>query len=91
MQYGAEGAGIIGLVIALSILLISICITIAPLIIWRNGNRTNRLLALIAVQVGVPVETVKETFHRGGGGLPPIMAGVNRYQGAADRKGRDAE
>ena len=53
MHSGYEGLGIVGLLISLAILIIGLCITIAPLIIWRNGNRTNRLLVLIALHTEV--------------------------------------
>lgn len=37
----------------IALVVVVICITIAPLIIWRNTNRTNRLLAELLVQRGV--------------------------------------
>jgi uncharacterized membrane protein len=33
--------------------IVSLAITIAPLLIWRNTNRTNKLLGAIAAQQGV--------------------------------------
>ena len=40
MEYLA-GIGILAWVV---VMVVIVCITIAPLIIWRNTNRTNRLL-----------------------------------------------
>ena len=48
---------------------VGICITIAPLLIWRNGNRTNRLLALMLIRQGVPVEVVKSAYDASGSGF----------------------
>lgn len=39
-------------------LIVSIAITIAPLLIWRNTNRTNKLLGAIAKQHGVPQKEI---------------------------------
>lgn len=36
----------------IALFVVIICITIAPLIIWRNTNRTNRLLAELLVLRG---------------------------------------
>lgn len=67
--FGALGAfGFI--ILFLAIIIISFCITIAPLIIWRNGNRTNRLLALLAFHSGVPANKLKEVYLNGGSQLP---------------------
>ncbi len=41
MHSGYEGLGIIWLILLLALVIIFFCITIAPLIIWRNENRTN--------------------------------------------------
>ncbi len=46
--------------------IIGICISIAPLIIWRNTNRTNLMLALIAVQQGVPRAAITRVWEQGG-------------------------
>lgn len=53
--------------------ILGICITIAPLIIWRNTNRTNRLLALMLLRQGVPAKVVVEAYTASGssiGGVP---------------------
>jgi hypothetical protein len=70
MHYGYEGLGIFGFTIFIAFIVISICITLAPLVIWRNGNRTNRLLALIALHQGIPAQKIQEVFSKGGGDLP---------------------
>lgn len=48
MEYLA-GIGIIAWVVLMAVV---VCITIAPLIIWRNTNRTNRLLEDLLDEVG---------------------------------------
>mgnify|MGYP006309077621 CR=1 FL=1 len=73
MHSGYEGLGVIGLLIPLAMIVIGLCITIAPLIIWRNGNRTNRMLALIALQQGIPADKIKDAFSKGGGDLPKAI------------------
>jgi hypothetical protein len=70
MHYNYEVQGIFGLLIVIAIIVFFICITIAPLIIWRNGNRTNRLLSLIALNVGVSPDQIRIAFYKGGGDLP---------------------
>lgn len=58
---------------AILIIILGICITIAPLIIWRNTNRTNRLLALMLLRQGVPANVVVEAYGASGssiGGVP---------------------
>ena len=74
-----EGLGVIGLLIPLAIIIIGLCITIAPLIIWRNGNRTNRMLALIALHQDIPSEKIKDVFSKGGGGLPKIIYDAEKF------------
>lgn len=71
--YEGLGLGVVGLLIYLAILIIGLCITIAPLIIWRNGNRSNRMLVLIALQLGVPAKQIKDVFSKGGGDLPRVI------------------
>jgi hypothetical protein len=70
MHSGYEGLGFVGFLISIAILIIGLCITIAPLIIWRNGNRTNRLLALIALQENIPHEVIRNVYNCGGSKLP---------------------
>ena len=45
-----------------------ICLLIAPLIIWRNTNRTNRLLLLFFIKEGVPKDIVDSFYHGKGFG-----------------------
>lgn len=49
---------------------IGILISIAPLMIWRNTNRQNKLLALMARQVGVPATSIRIAWLQGGSRLP---------------------
>lgn len=70
MMYGYGMMGGIGFFFWLFFVVIAICITIAPLVIWRNTNRTNRLLALLLLQQGVPADTVNEVFKSGGSKVP---------------------
>lgn len=51
-----ESLGIIWLIA----LIIGLCITFAPLFIWRNTNRTNRLLSMIAIQNGADAQHVAQ-------------------------------
>ena len=61
------GVYILGMVLVwLVLVLIGVLITIAPLILWRNTNRTNWLLALIAEQVGVPPQRIANIYKNGG-------------------------
>jgi hypothetical protein len=70
MHDGFGGVAFIGPLIFIIILVVSFCIAIAPLFIWRNGNRTNRLLALIAINQGISADQVREVFYSGGSELP---------------------
>lgn len=63
-----EGLGFLWLII----FIISTCVAIAPLIIWRNTNRTNRLLALMLLQQGVKPEHVRKAWSQGGATLTSI-------------------
>lgn len=63
-----EGLGLLWLII----FIISTCIAIAPLIIWRNTNRTNRLLALMLLQQGAKAEHVRGAWSQGGSTLASI-------------------
>ena len=44
-------------------LFIAIFIVLAPFMIWRNTNTANRLLSLICIQIGVPIEEVERALH----------------------------
>ncbi len=80
MHTGYEGLGIIWLIVLIAIIIVAICITIAPLIIWRNGNRTNRLLSLIALRLGVPSDKIRTAFYKGGGDLPSVVYEIERIK-----------
>jgi len=80
-----EGLGIFGFLL----IVLGICITIAPLLIWRNTNRTNRLLALQLARQGAKPEDVRSAWSDGGSHL----ASVPGYEdtgllGAAKELGR---
>lgn len=49
-------------VAAIACAVIGICITIAPLIIWRNGNRTNRLLAAVLINNDMMADQVRRIW-----------------------------
>jgi hypothetical protein len=55
-----------GLITWIFIATFSFCIAIAPLLIWRNTNRTNRLLALLLVQNGVEPSLISKTYYGSG-------------------------
>jgi|GEM_PF-4512887 len=52
MDY-AGGVSVIMLIVGICSLVLSISLMIAPLIIWRNTNRTNRLLASLLIRMNV--------------------------------------
>lgn len=58
-------SGITG-ILWIFIFIVSICITIAPLLIWRNSNRTNRLLALLLAQNGTDPNLISKTYFGSG-------------------------
>jgi len=45
------------------IVIVSFCIAIASLLIWRNTNRTNRLLALLLVQNGTEPNLISKAYY----------------------------
>ncbi|SFM20455.1 Double zinc ribbon [Desulfomicrobium norvegicum] len=63
-----EGLGLLWIIF----LVLSGCVTIAPLIIWRNTNRTNRLLALMLLQQGAKPEHVRGAWSQSGSSLTSI-------------------
>lgn len=67
---------------AILIIILGICITFAPLLIWRNTNRTNRLLALMLLRQGVPADIVVKAYAASGssiGGVPGLGAGIRDF------------
>ena len=64
--------GVVVIVLGFVGVILGFCITIAPLIIWRNTNRANRLLALMAARAGVTPEETKAAWIAGGGSMPKI-------------------
>ena len=61
------------LAIVISILIFSVCLTIAPLLIWRNTNRTNRLLAVMLAKQGVKKDILKRTWDLSGADFNQIF------------------
>ncbi len=51
-----EGIGVLWLLATI----VSLCIAFAPLILWRNTNRTNRLLSMLAIQNGADPKHVAQ-------------------------------
>lgn len=64
--------GVVVIVLGFVGVILGFCITIAPLIIWRNTNRANRLLALMAARAGVTPKEIKDVWIAGGGSMPKI-------------------
>lgn len=52
-------------------ILISVCIAFAPLVIWRNTNRMNKMLGLVALRVGASPEEVRAVMLGGDPALKP--------------------
>ena len=63
-----EGLGMVGFLL----FVLGICITIAPLLIWRNTNRTNRLLALQLARMSTPPMDVRRAWSDGGSHLASV-------------------
>lgn len=61
-----QALGIMWVLAVAAIVIIAACITVAPLIIWRNTNRMNRLLVLMLAKQGVSRELLDRTWHKGG-------------------------
>ncbi|MBU4526205.1 MAG: zinc ribbon domain-containing protein [Desulfomicrobium sp.] len=61
------------LAIVIFLLILSICLTIAPLLIWRNTNRTNRLLAVMLARQGVKKNILKRAWELGGSDFNQIF------------------
>lgn len=71
------------------LLILGVCITIAPLIIWRNTNRTNRLLALQLARQGAKPEDVRSAWSQGGASLATVPGYADTgIMGAAKEAGR---
>lgn len=49
-----------------AVIIVAVCITVAPLIIWRNTNRMNRLMVLMLLSQGVGKDLIDRTWHKGG-------------------------
>lgn len=63
-----EGLGLLWIIF----FVLSVCVTIAPLIIWRNTNRTNRLLALQLAKMQTHPLDVRQAWTGGGSHLPSV-------------------
>lgn len=73
------GLGIIWIVVCIISIIIGVCITISPLIIWRNTNRTNRLLALSLAQQGVPKTVITRAWEQSGSDVAHVF-GPTAYE-----------
>ncbi|XPV76836.1 MAG: hypothetical protein ACNI27_02630 [Desulfovibrio sp.] len=61
------GASVVNFTIFLVTLLAPVFLAVAIFKIWQNGNRTNRLLALIAQHQNIPSHVIKDVYENGGG------------------------
>lgn len=61
-----QALGIMWFLAVAALVVIAVCITVAPLIIWRNTNRMNRLLVLMLAKQGVGRDLLDRTWHKGG-------------------------
>lgn len=52
-----------GIIIWAFLFILGICLAIAPLIIWRNTNRTNRMLAALLIKEGMSSKKVYQIFY----------------------------
>lgn len=58
--------GIFWLVAMIAIFALAIGIAVAPLLIWRNTNRMNRLLVLLLAKEGFKREALERVWYKGG-------------------------
>lgn len=65
--------GIFWFIACIFFFIVGLCIAIAPLIIWRNTNRTNRLLALLLQQNGVKSIEITHAWNKGGSDASTIF------------------
>lgn len=68
-MFGMES---IGAMLTILCFVVAIAIAIAPLYIWRNTNRANRLLALIAMRSGCDGDEIKAAWTATGGQLTSV-------------------
>lgn len=72
MDWLINGGGIAYIIF----LFVSLALFISPLFIWRNGNRTNRLLTLIAKNQGIPEAEVKRNMKGRGRMLAKLKSRI---------------
>jgi len=70
--------------------IVLICLFFAPLIIWRNGNRTNRLLALYMLHCGVPANNIYAVYKSRGSDLPSGVYEMRKRQIAEEKTAKAA-
>lgn len=75
-----------GLLFWLIFIVVGVLITVAPLVIWRNTNRQNRLLALMARNQGIPAVDICNAWDGEGGYLPVQIRkeAPSKYLGRVD-------
>ncbi len=61
-MFGMDGAGGATVFLLVAWLVFTVCLAIAPLIIWRNTNRTNRLLARLLFLQGEKIKEIERSF-----------------------------
>lgn len=59
-------------VVWMILIVVLLCVTLAPLFLWRNTNRMNRLLALQILQAGVDSELVVAAWKGSGGEIQSV-------------------
>ena len=86
MVYGITG------ILWIFIFIVSICITIAPLLNWRNTNRTNRLLALLLAQNGTDPGLISKTYFGSGNDIDylGIRSSTDYQDNSANKAIQDA-
>ena len=67
-------------VVSLLLIVVLVCIAVAPLLIWRNTNRANRILILMAMKQGIQADVLDRTVY--GDGYIPGMKQGNHIQEA---------
>jgi len=58
--------GIFWFVAMLVLFIVAIGIAVAPLLIWRNTNRMNRLMVLLLAKEGFKKEVLDRVWNKGG-------------------------
>ena len=64
----------------LLLIVVLLLIAIAPLLIWRNTNRANRILILMAMKQGIQADVLDRTVY-GDGYIPGMKQGQPGQEG----------